>query len=79
MLDLINTDTRHLNLEQCKKTDMRNLQNLIYYDLEQRSSHHIVIIVRVIVIVTMQGLHTETPVLPEGWPGWVTLAGAVLT
>lgn len=79
MLDLINTDTRHLNLEQCKKTDMRNLQNLIYYDLEQSSSHHIVIIVRVIVIVTMEGLHTETPVLSEGWPGWVTLAGTVLT
>ena len=30
-------------------------------------------------IVTMERLDTETPVLSEGWPGWITLTGTVLT
>ena len=71
IVDLINTDTRHLNLGQCKKTDNWNLQNLIYVDLEQISSSGSP-------AVTMDGLHTEAPVLPEGRPGGVTLTGAVL-
>ena len=32
----------------------------------------------VALVVTMDGLHTKAPVLPEGRPGGVTLTGAVL-
>ena len=73
MVDLINTDSRHLNLGQCKKTDNWNLQNLIYPDLKRA-----VVKGGEMTIVTMQRLHTETPVLPEGGLGWVALTGALL-
>ena len=49
------------------------MQNLIYPDLKR-----VVVTGGEMTIVTMQRLHTETPVLPEGGLGWVTLTGALL-